>query len=152
MSNLWRGVDKVLKPGRGGQSWSGQAEVEVGEGGGERVGVLVGGKRVWDVNVLRPGLALELVGLEGADVWGGRGSRSVCQRGERRGRGLLTVGFRLILKETSKNKTCLVPGPVPCIVEVKRCRERTLQRESWLSVSREGEGGESLGGLHSSPI
>ena len=62
------------------------------------------------------------------------------------------MGFRLILKETSKNKTCLVPGPVPCIVEVKRCRERTLQRESWLSVSREGEGGESLGGLHSTLV
>lgn len=48
--------------------------------------------------------------------------------------------------------TCLVPGPVPCIVEVKRCLERTLQRESWLSVSRFGEGGDILGGLQSSPI
>ena len=48
--------------------------------------------------------------------------------------------------------TCLVPGPVPCMVEVKRCLERTLQRESWLSVSRFGEGGSSLGGLHRSPI
>lgn len=47
---------------------------------------------------------------------------------------------------------CLVPGPVPCIVEVKRCLERTLQRESWLSVSRFGEGGDILGGLQSSPI
>ena len=59
----------------------------------------------------------------------------------------------LILRKLNTFKTtCLVPGPVPCMVEVKRCLERTLQRESWLSVSRFGEGGSSLGGLHSSPI
>ena len=44
---------------------------EIGEGGGERVGILVGGERIRHVDVLSPGLALQLVGLECADVRGG---------------------------------------------------------------------------------
>ena len=124
-------MDKVLKPGCGGEGWGGQAEVEVWEGGGERVGILVGGERVRHVDALSPGLALQLVGLERADVrGGGRGGR-VCQRGECGGRGLLEGSrFNILRKLNSPKITCLVPGPVPCIVDVKRCLERTLQRES----------------------
>ena len=85
-------MHKVLKSGRGGECWVGQAEVEIGEGGGERVGVLVGGEGVIRhlVDALSPPcLALKLVGLEGADVRGGGLGGCVGQRGECRWRGLL---------------------------------------------------------------
>ena len=83
-------MDKVLKSGRGG--WCGQAEVEIGEGGGERVGVLVGGEAVVRhlLDALPPAcLALQLLGLERADVRGGGLGGCVRQGGESGGRGLL---------------------------------------------------------------
>ena len=111
------------------------------------------------VDALSPAcLVLQLVGLERADVRGGGLGGCVGQGGECGGRGLLKRKFRFNIRKTEcfhktcGTSTCLVPGPVPCMVEVKRCLERTLQRESWLSVSRFGEGGSSLGGLHRSPI
>ena len=85
-------MDKVLKSGRGGECWGGQAEVEIGEGGGEGVGVLVGGEGVVRhlLDALSPPcLALKLVGLEGADVRGGGLGGCVGQGGECRGGCLL---------------------------------------------------------------